>query len=149
MWFFLKKVELEYKTHRVKSAVINSLNEIASFKGDSFKFPYRVIGNPLIVKSKLVVGVGQVTTDEEITIVTVTIRPAGQLKVAFLIFTLMAFLPFIAAFGLFFFDGKVLLSFGLLVMAMLFLSVPRIMYFFVVQMRQNSLEYLVLTGNRA
>lgn len=141
-----RPIRLKYQTSRPKSEVINSLNEIATFKGDSFKFPFRVIGNPLTIKSKLTTGGGQVTIDENFTRVTVTIHPSKQLKFAIALYTLISFVLGVACIG-FLLDGKVLFCIGLAVMALIFFTIPRIICFFAIQTRQNSIDYLILNGN--
>lgn len=146
MWFLLKPVELKYKTHRPRGAVIDSLNQIASFKGDTFNFPFRVIGNSLYVKPKLVRGHGKITTSQDHTIVAIIIQPATQLKMALVLSALLAVAFLVGSILVLFTKAETLAFIALLAISLLSLSLPRMMYFFALEMRKSSIESLILGG---
>lgn len=148
MRFWPKSSQLFYKTSRSKFEVIKSLEEIACFKGDRFKFPVRIFGNKLNVRRKLVVGDGVVTESDQQTLVKITLHPSGHIKFAFVFTATLSLLTFIIAF-IFLFSGKFnFLSFvGLIAMSFFWLVPPRIMYLLTLEMRKNSLENLVKIGD--
>lgn len=143
MFFLLKPIELQYRTNRSKE-VITRLNEIASFTADRFKLPINYSGNKLFKRSRLLSGEGIVTTDQNTTVINVTLRPAGQLKTFSVINTLISSLLIVASIILLFTNAEVAAVTGMLLCGVVFLSVPIILYFVAIQMRKDSIENLVL-----
>jgi hypothetical protein len=148
MWFLPESSELSYKTSRAKIEVIKSLEDIAGFEGDRFKFPVRIFGNKLFVRRKLVVGEGILTENDQQTLVKITLQASGQIKFAFVFTALLSLLTFIIAFVLLFSGRFNFLSFvGLIAMSLFWLVPPRIMYLLALEMRKKTIEHLVKTGN--
>ena len=145
MELLLKKVEVTIKTPRSKEAVINSLEEIASFNGDNFKMPIRIFGNKLFVKRRNIVGTGVVTINNENTYVKVTLSASGQLRAALFFSILIFAIVFITAIVGFLWGDLGFLPFiGISALSFIFQFIPRIIYFFAVQLKKDSIENLVL-----
>lgn len=148
MGLLFKDVEMTIKTPRSKAEVMNSLEEIVTFKGNSFKMPIKIFGNKLFVKRKYIVGTGMVTNDHAFTFVKATLRASGQLQAAFVLSLIISMVMFITAFiGIVWGKLELIPFMGMAVVSLILPSVPQIFYFYAIQLKKESIENLVLHGD--
>lgn len=145
MWLFPGPIQLTYKTSRSKTQVISSLEDIATFTGDSFRFPVKIFGNKLMMQRRVVVGRGVVTEADNHTCVNVTLQPSGQIGVAFILTLVFSLIVFVIALGLLF-SGQFLFSIGLMVASAIMLVPPRIAYSVAFEIKRERFMYLIQRG---
>lgn len=144
---FPKPVEITYSVPHSESAVLESLGEIVSFKGDHFVFPVRIVGNHLVVKRKWVVGTGWVSSQENKILVHATLRPSAEIKAA-TIFSLLGTALMVIAGAALLLKNQPLSSFAVFIGAALFFSFPHGLFSIAVQMQRDAFDSAILQGKR-
>lgn len=148
MWLFPQPTEVTFKTSRSKTEVIESLGQMASFKGDRFKFPVRIFGNKLFVERKVVIGKGVVKETEEQTHVHVRLQASDQIEIGFVITAILSLMTFLIALGVTLSGNlHIIMGIGLMFISPFWLIPPRITYLSALEIRKSSIENLVLYGD--